>query len=46
MQFDETAPQSTKEQAAAEGDYEVLYFIAPHSIAINYLSESSYYLLC
>ena len=31
MQFDETAPQSTKEQAAAEGDYEVLYIIAPHS---------------
>ena len=28
MQFDETAPQSTKEQAAAEGDYEVLYFIS------------------
>lgn len=24
MQYDETAPQSNKEQAAAEGDYEVL----------------------
>jgi hypothetical protein len=28
MQFDESAPQTNKEQAAAEGDYEVRHTIA------------------
>jgi hypothetical protein len=44
MQYDETAPQSNKEQAAAEGDYEVFIGLIVYGL-VRFTIEPTDYVL-